>query len=1208
MVGRSSLKKRSCTPIEVRLLGVWFHLSIVGSSSELTLLYTGFRDLAQVQLLNDVLWFPDNPDTQPWLIYFISKPLIGSPEIIPIPSASLSSPHGVSNLRRPLEGSAQSSSETKPSRKDIATFNDVLNAFPMIARQMQPDLERLLRNFSKAFEKPLPSRPLQQGLENGLHSPRSPSNSTPDTSRRSSVSNGYIKPLPKVNSEDKEEARLRQAVEEIVTAAIDLFQLVDKQQLSILGATTNLTGPLVERLIERYVTEQLHDSIVFPAICAIKRFQDQQLERRIRQMENLDISQVGIPIPGGMQGKHDLLLRLEKGVEQFRKLGVAGSPQEMIGILLSTQKAVATVYAHNDDSSTREDGTKPNPDSEKLTSVVTINADTLVSLLLVVVIRSQVRHLQARLSYMRNFIFIEDVEGGEMGYALSTFEAVLSYLETDSGALRKASRRNKFLWEATKNGRIEEMKSILDPEHKEEELQTVSEPTASEESENTTSNLPVSPGANGTIHAKIEADGATTASTDPSLSSSTSSIGSHDNYTAFPRLPRKRVSMDLRSVSSSSGHSFCSRTTTIDSRGSGVEGDTSIDRLSSTQDPAGESVIMMAIESRQPESLRYLLSLSQYYPLERILEDSNNAGTTLLSAAIQLGHIEVIDIILDFILQAKDDHRIKAYLGRQDTRDRTAAHYLFNAHHLIEKLGRLLPWRLKDKNGQTPLFALCRSYDHPNYREMVWNALVAAKEAQLDGLPLQLDDHVDSKGNTLLHIVNDTQLVRYLLHDCNSDINATNDKRFTPLMVASKYGRVDLVNAFLEDPRVDIYAKDLRGLTAVELAKDDEVRDRIDDLILLSIPPDTEGRRAAIVRSYFVEDATIRLVVKTAVSSSESTLTIITCRRSLSDFENLAKWLSIEHPVSWLPVIRGFRSPFQIPSRPSRAVLRDIQTRLDSFLRILIAHPTFSNHEMVWEFLLMPEILPETTAERSRRKAAAQAERVQDEYEPVVDVHEVETFAQHAKNEILGNNQATKSVIRRVNRFRIIESDLSDAQHLSSHALSMLSFLDESHIQSIQRLTRTLTPRDPSPPNLFHSDLQSISSTITALLHTLSRPAQIITSINQTSRLIERHLSSLRRSDRWPLGLLDDTRTKIHREAANKVEQSTQELATLRSQLRYTQQIVAGELAAWQEMHEKMGRRALRSFAQRMLVVERERLEGLRRAVRGVVRREGEGS
>jgi hypothetical protein len=126
-----------------------------------------------------------------------------------------------------------------------------------------------------------------------------------------------------------------------------------------------------------------------------------------------------------------------------------------------------------------------------------------------------------------------------------------------------------------------------------------------------------------------------------------------------------------------------------------------------------------------------------------------------LSAAVQLGHTELIDVILDFIYRADSEAIVVEYLAKQDIRGRSVAHYLFNAPTLIPRVGRLLPWRQKDRNGQTPLFALCRSYDHGNYRAMVEAALVAATNSQGDNEPLHLDDHVDAKGNTLLHIVND---------------------------------------------------------------------------------------------------------------------------------------------------------------------------------------------------------------------------------------------------------------------------------------------------------------------------------------------------------------------------------------------------------------------------------------------------------------------
>ena len=54
-------------------------------------------------------------------------------------------------------------------------------------------------------------------------------------------------------------------------------------------------------------------------------------------------------------------------------------------------------------------------------------------------------------------------------------------------------------------------------------------------------------------------------------------------------------------------------------------------------------------------------------------------------------------------------------------------------------------------------------------------------------------------------------------------------------------------------------------------------------------------------------------------------------------------------------------------------------------------------------------------------------------------------------------------------------------------------------------------------------------------------------------------------------------------------------------ELRYTQQTVAGELAGWQDLHAKLGKRAIRALAERMVVREKDRLEGMKRAVRGVV-------
>jgi hypothetical protein len=290
---------------------------------------------------------------------------------------------------------------------------------------------------------------------------------------------------------------------------------------------------------------------------------------------------------------------------------------------------------------------------------------------------------------------------------------------------------------------------------------------------------------------------------------------------------------------------------------------------------------------------------------------------------------------------------------------------------------------------------------------------------------------VDGKGNTLLHIVNEPQLALRILQHCDVDVNATNEKKFTSLMVASKYGRLDMVRALFVDPRVDVAAKELRGLTAVELAKDDEVRNKIDDLVLFSMPSSADGRITGVVRAFFVEDATIRLVLKSAAPADQTSYTVTTSRRSLTDFEHLANLLALENPASWVPAVSGARTPFQIPSKPSRAILRDIQIRTDWFLKIMLTHPTFSTHEMLWEFFLVPDIQLEMMEQRSKLKAETRAEKVRDELEPLEDVREVEQFVDHARELVRSVNYSTKSVARRANASGIVSSGEFDCGQMS---------------------------------------------------------------------------------------------------------------------------------------------------------------------------------
>ncbi|KAL8652967.1 MAG: hypothetical protein Q9226_004048, partial [Calogaya cf. arnoldii] len=1112
----------------------------------------GFKNINQAQLLSDVLYYPDQFEAQQWLIYYISKPLIGSWEPLKITPTTL--PSIVAAMNPTFQSStgqqhSQPGSGSSNPKKSVNSFSDLLNHFPMIARQMQPGLERVFKEFQQEVNERATVLQSQAAAKHSRRSSTASSHSGSNGSIHSRFSNGHVKSLSVTTaSENEDESFIRRALETAVTAAIDLFQLVDKQQLSYLGSSTDLTGSAVERLIERYITEQLHDSAVFPVLCNSHKLEDLELESRIHGMEHVDIAQIGLTIEDGRSGKTSLLKRLARGVAEFRRMGVAGSPQQMLEILLETQKAITATAPAGEQ---KKDAAKGEM-SEKQIPAMTMNADTLVSLLLIVVIRSQVRHLQARLAYIRSFTFLDDVDSGELGYALSTFEAVLSYLSSDSGGLRKASRRNKRLWQATRKGAVCEVAAILEIQtppfiRKHSGLEAHHEEALEDDQDLEIKKHPVSESER---QSSEHLSGTTTEVGTPSEPSSLAHVFPFQAKDASnvpePMVRRpKRVSMDVRSLSNASESSFKSKTTTIDSRGSVLEGDTSIETLVQTQDAEGDSILMMAVDSRQPSVLEYLLSLEEYFPTRFLLEDTNTESTTLLSAAVQTTNKELVEIIIHHILQVGDRQIIRGYFAQADVRGRTVAHYLFNAPELVGRFGEDLPWRHKDKNGQTPLLALCRSYDHPSYHDMVSGALHFATLEQGDGRLLHVDNHVDAKGNSLLHVINEPSIAIRLLRHCDANVNAANDKRFTPLMVASKYGRVDMIRVLFGDRRVDVQAKELRGLSAVELAKDDEVRNRIDDMILVSHVPAADGRVTAVVRSFFVEDASIRLIIKSAVRNENGMIGVTTCRRSLTDFENLAMWLSLEHPASWLPSIFNFRSPFQITARPSKAVLQDLQVRLDRFLKIMLAHSTFSTHELLWEFILFPEVQPEMMEERSRKKAETRAENIKEQYEPVEDVREVESFVGHAREALRGVNHSTKSITRRVANVRNCNSDFSIALHLATQAINTLPFLPELHMHALTAFATTSIPPESDPHKSFHADLTAISSINLAILSSLSRPHTLTSQITTTTSTLQKHESSLRRSDRWPLGLLDETRKGIHADAATKVASTKEELRGL---------------------------------------------------------------
>ena len=179
-------------------------------------------------------------------------------------------------------------------------------------------------------------------------------------------------------------------------------------------------------------------------------------------------------------------------------------------------------------------------------------------------------------------------------------------------------------------------------------------------------------------------------------------------------------------------------------------------------------------------------------------------------------------------------------------------------------------------------------------------------------------------------------------------------------------------------------------------------------------------------------------------------------------------------------------------------------------------------------------------------------------------------------------------------------TDLYDASQILSRALGTLTFLPPSHFSAFETYVRALQPSQSSPHTTFFYTFLSLFANVEAILRALARPPQTIAKITQIRRDAERNYSSLNRSSRWPLGLMDETRLRINEEREEKARRAEEEAERLARELRYTQQTVAGELAGWRDVHERMGRRAMREYARGMLTAEKMRLEGIQRALRRV--------
>ncbi|CCJ30395.1 unnamed protein product [Pneumocystis jirovecii] len=716
---------------------------------------------------------------------------------------------------------------------------------------------------------------------------------------------------------------IRQIIENTVISVINTFKSSRTSSIKNLLKAEKFSEEDVELLIENYVCDETHD-IVFFYLLKINKERDKELMDSIISMEYIDIHQIGLPIINS-----EIIDRISDAVNCFKQLEKRRIPSERLTVLLKTVQFLVTSTVKITKESQRNKNYNKNMFQDTSNFLKNnLGGDCLIPMLLLVLIRAKLNNLETNLVYITHFSFL-NTHRGEESYALSSLEAVLYHILHQRDKLKMISDCNIILWNSIKSGDIDILESIFKKQH-------------------------------------------------PSFNS----------------------------------------------------------------DINGDSAIMLGIKTKNISSITFLFNQPQFSS-EFLLNDRDIEGSTLLMVAIKLEFKEAIDILLQK-LKTCSNQKFFNYLTQKDYSGKTICHYLFYQPYLIYELGPHLSWKSRDKQGQTPLFSLFMMHNHLDYKKIAMDAIEIVQ--LIENNNLNVDDHFDNNGNSLFHIINDSECLSKLL-SCRGNINKRNNDGFTPLICHIKFGRSKLVKIFLNDKRTDISAKDQNGFTAihflvqmnletmnilteivnieertsytgstalhiavqeksldcikylvknrsadinalnykgdrpVDIAKDQEVVDLLDEFAFFKNSLKKQGKIARVVRILFEDDSSIKFIIKSGFELN------------LVDFKFLYKCLVFQYSELWVPSLHiDFLDPCIIPSRPSKSILSAFLNCFDNFLQILLQHSVFSTDELLWEFVTVPQLYTHLTTERSQKKFLDKDKDRQEKLMSVDEINDIDFF------------------------------------------------------------------------------------------------------------------------------------------------------------------------------------------------------------------------
>ncbi|KAI8930278.1 hypothetical protein BC831DRAFT_439964 [Entophlyctis helioformis] len=704
-------------------------------------------------------------------------------------------------------------------------------------------------------------------------------------------------------------AAIEEDIQKLLNDCSTLLGSLDEKQLLPLLRQRNLSWDALYQLIETFVMEHTYE-IVFFRVTSFHRQQDARLV--------------------------DILS------SEFVSVAVARTPIEKIKCLRRCIEILSGTQAHTDVS--RASRLHETEEHEASSPTLLLTTDTLVSLLILIIIRSNTFNITSNAYYMKHFSFEHDVESGEYGYILSTLEAVLHYIDTSHELLANLSSLALTFLDAARDGDVSRIQRSIQSKTQCRHLR---------------------------IRQSEHIASASAAAQSTPLASG--QLGSLASLSPAQTVTRCRT----------------------------WQGETGL--ILAVRHRRGELVQFFLDQGEDPSVADYTMTTPLHICAKDDLADladmllrsnadqrraRNCFGETPLLLAVAAGHDRLVESL------AQDSE----VLDIQTCSGNTVLHVAVTAG-LVARLLRLgANPNIRNNDGLTPVLHHCHAGQTECARELIVNGL------QPNGV-VDLKCY-DLGHRTILHLCafrGSCLLVQIMLDsiDTNSAspksvssgrkfcIDAVSLRGNSALHSASDAGEFEIVESLLRagaDPQL----RNFQDRSPADVAHNEDIRNLIEDYALCAGSRAPKDAKVAKVVRTQITGSDLCFIVKSGTQDQHGSISTVV--RRLQDFGVLRSQLLIEHPEAGIPDMRElFSNPPWIVdnvktsgSMQSR-LLRKIVRRLDKFIDFLLRHPIFANHELTWEFLVLPEIEPDMVRARSRSKLEYIKETIRESYHPFVE-------------------------------------------------------------------------------------------------------------------------------------------------------------------------------------------------------------------------------